>query len=84
MYQILNVQGMTCGHCERAVTEAVKTVDPQATVKIDLATGMVEIDSTQPRDALSKAITEEGYAVQAEKISTDAKSGGCGGQCSCG
>ena len=75
---------MTCGHCERAVTEAVKTVDPQATVKIDLATGMVEIDSAQPREALSKAITEEGYSVQAEQVATKAKSGGCGGKCSCG
>ena len=75
---------MTCGHCERAVTEAVKTVDPQATVKIDLATGIVEIDSAQPREALSKAITEEGYTVQAEQVAMKAKSGGCGGKCSCG
>ena len=42
MQQVLNVQGMTCGHCERAVTNAVKSVDPQATVKVDLATGKVE------------------------------------------
>ncbi len=83
MHQVLNVQGMTCGHCERAVTEAVKNLDPQATVKIDLATGVVEIDSAQPRDALSKAITEEGYTVQAEQVAVKAK-GGCGGQCSCG
>ena len=85
MHQILNVQGMTCGHCERAVTEAVKTVDPQATVKIDLATGIVEIDSAQPREALSKAIAEEGYSVQAAKVANEAKNGGgCGGKCSCG
>lgn len=84
MHQVLNVQGMTCGHCERAVTEAVKTVDPQATVKIDLATGIVEIDSEQPREALANAITEEGYTVQPEKVATDMKSGGCGGKCSCG
>ena len=84
MHQVLNVQGMTCGHCERAVTEAVKTVDPQATVKIDLATGMVEIDSAQPREALANAITEEGYTVQVAKVTNEAKSGGCGGKCSCG
>jgi copper chaperone len=24
MNQTFNVQGMTCGHCERAVTQAVK------------------------------------------------------------
>ena len=81
MQQVLNVQGMTCGHCVRAVTEAVKTVDPQATVNIDLATGVVEIDSSQPREALSSAITAEGYTVQAAPV---AKAGGCGGKCSCG
>ena len=33
MNQTFNVQGMTCGHCERAVTQAVKTVDPPAEVR---------------------------------------------------
>lgn len=80
MQQVLNVQGMTCGHCERAVTNAVKSVDPQATVKVDLATGRVEIDGTQSRDAFAKAIAEEGYSVEAAKPMT----GGCGGKCSCG
>lgn len=81
MYQVLNVQGMTCGHCEAAVTDAVKSVDPQATVRIDRASGRVELESSQSLDAIAKAITEEGYSVQAAPV---AKSGGCGGQCSCG
>ena len=63
MQQILNVQGMTCGHCERAVTDAVKSIDPKAVVKIDRATGKVEVDSDSAREALAKAIVEEGYAV---------------------
>ena len=42
MNQSFQVQGMTCGHCVRAVTEAVKSVDPQAEVKVDLATGKVD------------------------------------------
>ena len=63
MQQILNVQGMTCGHCERAVTEAVKGIDPKAVVKIDRASGKVEVESDSAREALAKAIAEEGYAV---------------------
>ena len=63
MNQNFNVQGMTCGHCERAVTQAVKQVDPQAEVKIDRASGKVEVQSTQPREDLAKAIAEEGYTV---------------------
>jgi copper chaperone len=65
MNQTFNVQGMTCGHCERAVSNAVKGVDPQAEVKIDRATGRVEVQTTQPREALAKAIADEGYQVAA-------------------
>ena len=58
-----SVTGMTCGHCEKAVTQAVKQLDPQADVKIDRAANKVEVDSSQARDLLAKAIAEEGYAV---------------------
>ena len=59
------VQGMTCGHCERAVTRAIQQVDPQAQVVIDRNHDRVEVDSVQPREVLARAITEQGYAVAA-------------------
>ena len=65
MNQTFNVQGMTCGHCERAVTQAVKTVDPAAEVRIDRTAGKVDVQSDQPHEAIAKAIAEEGYAVAA-------------------
>ena len=65
MQHQFEVQGMTCGHCERAVTRAVLQIDPQAQVKIDRAANRVEVQSTQPREAVAKAIAEEGYAVSA-------------------
>jgi copper chaperone len=65
MNQSFNVQGMTCGHCERAVTQAVKAVDPQAEVAIDRSAGKVDVQTTQPREAIAKAIAEEGYTVAA-------------------
>jgi len=61
----LQVQGMTCGHCERAVTQAVQQVDPAAAVRIDRTAGTVTVDSTAPREALAAAIAEEGYTVAA-------------------
>ena len=63
MNQTFNVQGMTCGHCEKAVTRAVKQLDPQAEVTIDRTANRVDINSTQPREALAHAIAEEGYPV---------------------
>ena len=65
MMQTFTVTGMTCGHCEKAVTRAVKQVDPQAEVRIDRTANKVEVRSTQTRELLSKAIEEEGYAVAA-------------------
>ena len=63
MNQTFNVQGMTCGHCERAVTQAVKQVDPQAEVRIDRSSGKVEVQSSADHAALAQAIADEGYTV---------------------
>lgn len=65
MNQTFNVTGMTCGHCEKAVTRAIKQIDPQAEVKIDRSQNRVEVQSQQPRETLAKAIAEEGYTVAA-------------------
>lgn len=63
MKQILDVQGMTCGHCEKAVTTAIRLLDPQAEITIDRGQNRVEVLTSQPREALAQAIREEGYAV---------------------
>ena len=65
MNQTFEVIGMTCGHCEKAVTKAIKEIDPQAVVTIDRSQNKVEVQSDQARVALAKAITEEGYSVTA-------------------
>ncbi len=54
---------MTCGHCEKAVMQAIKQADPQAQVSIDRAANAVTVQSDQAREVLAKAIAEEGYAV---------------------
>jgi len=65
MQYTFQVQGMTCGHCERAVVHAVRQVDTDALVKVDLATGQVIVESDKSREALANAIQEEGYKVAA-------------------
>ena len=63
MNQTFNVQGMTCGHCERAVTQAIHQVDAEAQVRIDRAQNRVDVQSTKAREQLAQAIREEGYRV---------------------
>ena len=65
MNQTFTVQGMTCGHCEKAVTSAIKTLDPHAQVRIDRSQNRVEVDTTKTREAVTEAIREEGYTVLA-------------------
>jgi copper chaperone len=63
MNQQFTVTGMTCGHCEMAVKRAIQQLDGGAQVRIDRAHNQVEVQSTQPRQAIAEAIREEGYAV---------------------
>jgi Cu+-exporting ATPase len=62
MTTTFDVKEMTCGNCVKHVTKAVQAAEPGADVKVDLATGKVEV-SPSPNDpaALAKAITEAGY-----------------------
>ena len=64
MNHLFTVEGMTCGHCEKVVTKALVTLDPQAKVIIDRSQNIVTVESEQAREALRQAMAEEGYQVQ--------------------
>lgn len=61
--QTFNVQGMTCAHCERAVTNAIQSLDAQARVRVDRQSGVVEVEGDLGEAAIRKAIEQEGYQV---------------------
>ncbi|PWB29330.1 copper resistance protein CopZ [Pseudomonas sp. SDI] len=63
--QVFNVQGMTCGHCVKAVTQAIQNQDAQATVKVDLGQKQVQVDSSLAASQILAAIREEGYQAEA-------------------
>lgn len=63
--QVFNVQGMTCGHCVRAVTNAIKGEDPAADVQVDLAKGEVAVESQLPAEQIIGLFVEEGYTAKA-------------------
>ncbi|MCS4248014.1 MULTISPECIES: heavy-metal-associated domain-containing protein [unclassified Pseudomonas] len=62
--QVFNVEGMTCGHCVRAVTQAVQSQDPAASVKVDLAAKEVGVESRLSAEQVISLITEEGYSAK--------------------
>jgi copper chaperone len=62
--QVFNVQGMSCGHCVRAITQALQARDPAASVRVDLAAKEVGVESALSADEVISLISEEGYAVK--------------------
>lgn len=61
----LNVKGMTCQGCVNAVTRIVKRKDPDADVKVDLATGRVDAKTQAAPADLAAALTAGGYEATA-------------------
>ncbi|RLV08860.1 copper-transporting ATPase [Streptomyces griseocarneus] len=62
---VYQVTGMTCGHCESAVTEEVSAVAGVTSVKAVAATGLVTVVSAGPLDeeAVRAAVDEAGYEL---------------------
>jgi len=59
------VTGMTCDHCQRAVTEEISRIPGIQGVAVDLATGSVTVTVTQPVDRadVALAVDEAGYTL---------------------
>ena len=60
MYE-LSIASMTCGHCAGVVSKAVKALDPNAKVEVDLALQRVRVETTEDRQAVMEALSEAGY-----------------------
>lgn len=57
------VKDMSCGHCAGVITKAVKELDANATVDIDVASKSVKIESSQDRATVVNALQEAGYSA---------------------
>ncbi len=59
-----NVPKMSCGSCARAITNAVQSVDPAASVEVDLGAKRVAVQSELGVDRIAAAIQDAGYQVE--------------------
>ena len=57
----LQVGGMTCEHCVRAVTKALEAVAGVDNVSVNLAGGRAQVEGQADPQALVRAIKSEGY-----------------------
>lgn len=56
-----DIPAMSCGHCVKAITEALQQLDPSAKLSVDLPAKKVTLDTTQHRATVAAALTEAGY-----------------------
>ncbi len=63
MQKQFHVVGMTCQHCVKAVTQAVRAIDPSAKIEVDLKSGRVSVESSADHERIGAAIRDEGYTV---------------------
>lgn len=61
---VIKVSGMSCGHCVRAISNAIRAQDGSAEVQVDLAAGEVRADSQLSLEQLLAVIREEGYEAK--------------------
>lgn len=57
----LNITGMTCDHCQRAVKGALESVEGVQSASVDLDAGSAQVDGEAEVNALIAAVEEEGY-----------------------
>jgi copper chaperone CopZ len=62
----LSIGGMSCGHCVRAVRDALAELPGVAVERVDVGTATVAVDPAQgSRASVEEAIRDAGYDVAA-------------------
>ncbi len=68
------VNGMTCEHCERAVTAELSALPGIVDVRVDAASGRVQLGHDTPLDlnSVESAVEDAGYTVRSWPQATNA------------
>ncbi|WP_297322458.1 heavy-metal-associated domain-containing protein [uncultured Bartonella sp.] len=62
---IFKVEDMTCEHCVKTITNAIKEKYPVAKVEIELDKHLVKVSGVADKAALAELIKQEDYTPQA-------------------
>jgi len=60
----MKVPSMVCNGCVDTVTKAIKTVESEAQVDINLETKMVKVDGKASPESIKEAITATGHTIE--------------------
>ena len=65
MSETITVEGMTCGHCEQTVEEALEDVTGVTAATADREVETVTVEGDADKQALVDAVDEAGYEASA-------------------
>lgn len=66
MKQTIEIGGMSCGHCVKAVKDALAEMDGVTTEEVRIGRATVEFDPAQvPAGSIAERIRDAGYTVLA-------------------
>jgi copper chaperone CopZ len=65
----ISIDGMTCGHCAKSITNELATLEGVTSINVDHTTGkaIVETSDAVTESGLKDAVAEAGYTATAFK-----------------
>ncbi|ATS19048.1 heavy-metal-associated domain-containing protein [Synechococcus sp. PCC 6717] len=60
----LYVPDMACSACRDTITAAIQAIDPAVTVRADLETKWLQIETTAPEPRVRQVIQRAGYTIK--------------------
>lgn len=60
----LNITGMSCDHCVKAVESALQSVPGVTQVRVDLSGAKATVEGQASQEAMIAAVVEEGYQAE--------------------
>lgn len=64
--RVLKIAGMSCSHCQKAVTDALQGLEGVQSVRVDLQEGTATVTydpAVASEEAMREAVEEAGYQV---------------------
>jgi len=59
--QVFEIQSMSCGGCASRVAQAIRNLDAQAKIEVDVPARTVRVETTEDRASVAAALAEAGY-----------------------
>lgn len=63
MKKVIEISGMTCGHCVHAVREALSDMEKVQVEDVSIGRAVVQADPSVTDEEIRAAIEEDGYKV---------------------